>query len=308
MFSVVMPLYNKEPHVARAIQSVLTQTVSDWELIIVDDGSTDGSAAVVRGFVDTRIRYVQQVNQGPSEARNRAIAEATHPYIAFLDADDEWFSDHLMTLDRLIKKFPGAAIYSQAYVIRKGAIEQRLRYHRLPRAPWEGLIPDYFLSAKPGVLPVWTSATALPRLVLEKIGGFPRNIPRGQDLECWSLAALEGPVAFSHEVGAVYYKDTVNRHDQRKRVLGRQLGIEKALEEGRVPPAMVLGVRLYAQRIHVRWYEALVKQGLKDEAQTLRKVIGKALAYDTWWRLVILDARSSVPPSWMAFYRKVRHR
>lgn len=307
MFSVVIPLYNKEPHVARALQSVLDQTFSSWEAIIVDDGSTDGSAAVVRSFSDPRIKYILQENQGPSEARNRGIGEARYPYIAFLDADDEWFPGHLATLNRLVEAFPQAAIYAQAYVIRKGDQELRPRYHRVPRRPLDLVIPDYFAAAKPGVLPVWTSATAIPRRVLDKIGGFPRNIPRGQDLECWSLAALEGPVAFSNEVGAVYYKDTVNRHDRRRRTLDRKLGIEVALEEGRVPIGLANGAKLYIQRLYVRRYEALLKAGARAEARQMRRKIGKPLAWDTAWRLTLLGLRAAVPYGLITLYRKARH-
>lgn len=306
MFSVVIPLYNKEPHVARALQSVLAQTFSEWEAIVVDDGSTDGGAAVVRSFSDGRIRYLHQENQGPSEARNRGIDEARFQLVAFLDADDEWFPGHLATLKRLVESFPEAAIYAQAYVIRQGRQELRPRFHRLPRRPVDLLIPNYFAAAKPGVLPVWTSATAIPRRVLEQIGGFPRNIPRGQDLECWSLAALEGPVAFSNEVGAVYYKDTVNRHNRRRRTLDRKLGIETALEEGRVPQALVEGARLYIQRLYVRRYEALLKAGSRTEAKQMRVKIGKPLSWDTLWRLTLLGIRAAVPYRLVSLYRKVR--
>jgi len=295
VFSIVIPLFNKEPHVARALRSVFDQTESSWEVIVVDDGSTDGGASVVRSYDDPRIRYLYQENQGPSEARNRGIEEARFPWVAFLDADDEWIPGHLSALKRLIHRFPQAAICAQSYVIRHGHLEHQPRLHRIPRKPRDLLIPNYFASAKPGSLPVWTSTVAIPRAVLIKIGGFPRGVRRGEDLECWALAALEGPVAFSHEVGAIYFKDTVNRHNLVPRTLNRRLGLEVAIEEGRVPGPLLRGARLYVQRHYVRRYEALLKSGSLTEAKEVRKLIGRPLSWDTGWKTAFLDVRTMLP-------------
>ena len=95
MVDIIIPLYNKEATVARAVESILDQTFADWRLIIVDDGSTDNSLQVVRQFTDPRIRIVEQENRGPGAARNRGIQEATAEYLAFLDADDQWYSWYL---------------------------------------------------------------------------------------------------------------------------------------------------------------------------------------------------------------------
>ncbi len=90
LISVVIPLYNKEPYIKRAIDSILAQKIQDYEIIVIDDGSTDKSAEVVKSFPDPRIRLIQQENAGVSAARNRGIEEAKAELIAFLDADDEW--------------------------------------------------------------------------------------------------------------------------------------------------------------------------------------------------------------------------
>jgi len=90
MFSVVIPLYNKERSVKNTIESVLNQTFQDFEVIVVNDGSTDNSLEVVKSFNDERIRIINQKNSGVSSARNRGIKEAKYEWIAFLDADDLW--------------------------------------------------------------------------------------------------------------------------------------------------------------------------------------------------------------------------
>ena len=90
MISVVIPLYNKEEQIADTLQSIFAQTFQDFEIVIVDDGSTDNSVEEVEKFDDSRIRLIHQTNAGVSAARNRGIEEARGELIAFLDADDEW--------------------------------------------------------------------------------------------------------------------------------------------------------------------------------------------------------------------------
>ena len=102
MISVIIPLYNKEDYISRAIDSVLRQTFKDFELIIVNDGSTDQGPGIARNFHDRRIRVIDQQNSGEGAARNRGVAEARAELVAFLDADDEWESSFLHC--HLVKK------------------------------------------------------------------------------------------------------------------------------------------------------------------------------------------------------------
>lgn len=106
-FSVVIPLYNKEHMIKRTINSVLAQTFTNFEIVIVDDGSTDGSISIIRdSFDDSRIKIVRQVNQGVSVARNTGVEVSRGEYIAFLDADDEWLPSYLDTINTAIQQHP----------------------------------------------------------------------------------------------------------------------------------------------------------------------------------------------------------
>jgi len=120
--SVVIPLYNKARHIRRALSSVLAQTAPCFELVVVDDGSTDGSADVVRSISDSRLRLVVQPNGGECAARNRGIRETSGELIAFLDADDEWLPEFLSTVMRLYDQCPQAGAYATAYRCVRDAI------------------------------------------------------------------------------------------------------------------------------------------------------------------------------------------
>lgn len=113
--SVIIPLFNKAPYIERALASVFAQTFTDFELIVVDDGSTDAGPAIVESFSDPRIRLVRQANAGPGAARNRGLSEARGELVAFLDADDEWLPEFLSESVRLLDEHPEAATVTSGY-------------------------------------------------------------------------------------------------------------------------------------------------------------------------------------------------
>jgi glycosyltransferase involved in cell wall biosynthesis len=115
--SIVIPLYNKAPYVGRALDSIAAQTFSDFEVIVVDDGSTDEGGRIVESFGDARFRLITQPNAGPGRARNRGISEAKGDLLAFLDADDEWLPDYLEESLRLMESYgPEVASLSSGYI------------------------------------------------------------------------------------------------------------------------------------------------------------------------------------------------
>lgn len=200
--SIVIPLYNKGPHIARALNSALTQTLQDFEVIVVDDGSTDNGANIVMDFNDPRIRLVQQENMGVSAARNRGVYESTSDFIAFLDADDEWMSSHLETILRLRNMYPEAGMYATAYKINMPN-RKTLRpcYKFISNAPWEGIIPNYFKSAALGDPPVCSSSVAIPKKIFIEVGGFSQAYCWGEDGDLWGKNWIEVSGCIQLEAG-----------------------------------------------------------------------------------------------------------
>ena len=210
--AVIIPLYNKASYIKRAINSVLDQTFQDFEVIVVDDGSEDDGAAIVRSISDPRIRLIQQTNKGVSSARNRGVQESNAELVAFLDADDEWFPEHLATILRLKERFPEAGAYATSYVIvGKGQQILESDYQAIPPSPWEGVLPRYFLSSTLGKHPVNSSVLCVKKEVFWEVGGYPIGVSYGEDVDLWGRLAIKYPIAFSWKVGAKYHWDAPNR-------------------------------------------------------------------------------------------------
>ena len=199
MFSIVMPLWNKQHTVATTVASALGQTFEDFELIIVDDGSTDGSMEVLSGFDDLRIRRMAQPNAGPGAARNAGIAAARHDWIAFLDADDIWLPDHLAELDRVRVRFPDAGLIAASIIL-----SDRDGSYRLPVSNGHRIETiNHFEAASRGKSLFTTSSVSIPKTSYLAFGGFG-DAPAGQDMEYWARIALDRPVALSSRVTTVY--------------------------------------------------------------------------------------------------------
>ena len=202
-FSVIIPLYNKEKFIENTLKSVLNQTFSDFEIIIINDGSTDDSEKKVLPFQDARIRYYTQKNQGAASARNFGIDKANANYIAFIDADDLWYDNHLETLKNIIEEFPDAGIYSSRYeLVYKNASTSVSEFNGL-NAQYKGYVKDYFYSTQNNSLSL-TLVTVIPKEVFVEIGNFNSSISSGQDIDMWARIALKYPVVIGNKITASY--------------------------------------------------------------------------------------------------------
>lgn len=209
-FSVVIPLYNKSKSVVRTIESVLGQTHSDFELIIVNDGSTDDSLDVISSIIDDRIRIISTENRGVSAARNKGVSVANSDYIAFLDADDYWDSSFLMMQAALIDTFPEAAVYGFNYAdVSNGQIKA---YNQGMGDSFCGYVEDYFGTSHGDLY--CSSSVVVRKQAFESVGGFDEKIRYAEDLDLWYRLILRYPVVYSNQVLAYYNKDAENRAEK----------------------------------------------------------------------------------------------
>ena len=199
-----MPLYNKEQYVFNTIQSVLNQKYEAFELIIVDDGSTDSSGEIVQSIKDRRIRYFKQKNQGVSVARNYGIRQAKYDYIAFLDSDDLWLSDFLETMNKLIEKYPDAGAYGCAYLHEEVKENTLYKAELLPKQNEDKYINNYFEFAFDNEQTLTASTTVIRRIILDHIGYFPVGVNNWEDLDFWTRIGLYYNIVFTKRICAIY--------------------------------------------------------------------------------------------------------
>jgi glycosyltransferase involved in cell wall biosynthesis len=215
-FSVVMPLYNKAPHVEAAVRSALDQSRPAAEVIVVDDGSTDGSLQIVRGIEDDRLRILERSPPGPGgyAARNLGIKSAKGDWIAFLDADDRWTEVHLEDLASAITACPtpvGCA-FTRFEIVNK---DGRRAYTHSDRLIPHQVLPltvvlEAWLDAKR--CPVWTGAAVFRTRLLLDAGLFPeQGVARGGDKDMWLRALARADAVFVDRSSAEFHQDTVNR-------------------------------------------------------------------------------------------------
>lgn len=225
MISVIIPLFNKENHISRTLQTVLNQTFQNFEIIVVNDGSTDNSIVEVSKIKDERIRIINQANSGVSAARNRGIQEARYELIAFLDADDEWEEDYLQTQYESHLKFPECSVYATNYLFQKTngrRIQPFIRH--IPFDGICGVLNTYFEVCSASDPPLWTSAVMVQRSAIQTIGGFPVGVKSGEDLLTWARLACRYNIAYTIKPMAIYFQGYSNpRPPESKDYVGEQL-------------------------------------------------------------------------------------
>lgn len=212
-FSIVIPLYNKESHISETLDSVLNQTIKNFEIIIINDGSTDNSGSIVNKINDPRIHLHSTKNKGVSAARNYGISIAKSDLIVFLDADDIWYTDHLKDLKHLYSRFPDCGLYCKAYNKQNQNHSITSVFKNIPKHnDWMGIVPDFFESSLVNCI-AWTSAVMVPKSTLEAIGNFDNTITlgAGEDTDLWIRISLKYSVAFFNKVSAIHQLHADNR-------------------------------------------------------------------------------------------------
>ena len=189
MFSVIIPVFNKGLHISRSIESVLAQTYPHFELLLIDDASTDNSLEVMQKFNDPRIRILKRSQPGPGgyAARNLGIKEANCQWIAFLDADDIWYENHLLFAHDLIKKYPKSSLFSFSYdVNRKNVFIAPIEENSLVLKKVDALK----VYAKKDI--IHTNSVIASKQILIETKGFPEErAVRGGDSDLWLRLILQ---------------------------------------------------------------------------------------------------------------------
>ena len=205
-FSVIIPLYNKAPYVRKALDSVLSQSFVDFEIIVVDDGSSDNSYDVAKERLsDSHVEYklIRQNNAGVSTARNNGVAASKGDYLCFLDADDWWAPTYLERMDSFVREYPEAGIYGTNYYYVKNG-----RSQVCVTTAETGYINYCRVYAEKLQMPLWTGAVCVPRHVFDEMGGFRAHLRLGEDFDLWIKIALKYKVAFFNEPLSYYFQDS----------------------------------------------------------------------------------------------------
>lgn len=250
-FSVVIPLYNKAAYVGCSVQSVLNQSLTDFEVVVVDDGSTDGGAEIVKAMEDSRIRLVRQKNHGVSEARNLGISLAQGEWVALLDADDWHHPDHLANLVKAQTAWPNADAVATDFVEVADA-----------NGPWP---PQWTVVADdPEVelitdLPrrwmdspsVCSSSIAVRRERLQQMQPcFPPGESQAEDLDFWFRLAEQMPIALAHTPMVAY------RVDVKESLTAKHFGVAVPKFIDRLRTRALSGALTPAQRKSALWFIA----------------------------------------------------
>lgn len=270
--SVVIPTFNRKAFLKEAIESVLSQTYRDLEVIVVDDGSEDGTAELVTALADKRIRYVWQPNRGPAAARNHGASMAQGELLAFLDSDDLWTPRKLEKQVSFFQDHPEARIcYTDEIWIRRGVRVNPKKKHQ----KYSGWIYPYCLP----LCIISPSSVMFKRELWEESGGFDENFPFCEDYELWLRISSVEPIYL------IPQKLIVKRgghHDQLSRQWGmdvwRVKALMKVLSQRELPPewkALTVKELLKKAQIAINGFR---KRGKFEEAAYLEAIVAKCLA------------------------------
>lgn len=278
MISVVIPLFNKRDTVSESVASVLNQTASDFELIIVNDGSTDGVEDVLCNISDPRVRIFHTNNRGVSSARNFGIAKARFEYVAFLDADDQWEADYIFRLKKLIEMCPDAILYCGRYQIETFGTRRLGSYSLSP--DHFGYVRDFFETYRNSKSLVCSSSACVRKRGILLIGGFPEDKSVGEDVSTWLSLGLAGRVASDGKVCA-----TVNVNDHR--VAARSNEVPHFIEKYLPPHLNVRGEESQALTDFITYYSLVYSaEAVRNNNRRM------AMTYARMW--IFKDIRTAI--------------
>jgi len=200
-FSVVVTVYNKTEFILDTLNSVLLQSFQDFEIVVINDGSTDNSKTVIESIEDKRIRLISTSNQGASLARNRGINEANCNFIALLDGDDEWDKDYLKHIHHAISAYPEYSIFTTAVAHKYSKKIVPARYNFSQNKVTS--IHNFFESSLDHTI-LTSSSIVFKKQIIEITGYFDPDIKSGQDTDLWIRIGLHYDIVFIDKILAYY--------------------------------------------------------------------------------------------------------
>jgi len=285
--TVVIPAFNASTFLSETIQSVLSQTFDDWELLVIDDGSTDSTAEVVKSYLqqDDRVKLISQSNQGVSVARNIGIQHAKGQFIAFLDSDDRWLPNKLATHFKYFGEHSnvGVTFAKVEFISYEGDKTGVVASSKL-----SNLKPEDFLYKNPTIT---TSNIVVRREVFNTLVGFDANMSYSEDLEWLFRAALSGDwkVEGINHVLVQYRNTDQGLSSNLYRIEeGWRIFIEKARS---VEPELVNQHYLLAQAVHLRY---LARQSLRLNSPSTVGVDFMTRALQSNWRLIFKEPQRTI--------------
>jgi glycosyltransferase involved in cell wall biosynthesis len=299
VISVVIPLFNQENLITKTVKSVISQTFSKWELIVIDDGSTDNGIEKIRTLKDSRIQILSQTNQGVSAARNLGVKAAKTDLIAFLDSDDFWKPRYLENMWQLTQSYPTCGVFGAKYITsfpEGGGREVLL--NGMPQGPWHGIITDYFALAAISDPPLNSSNILVKKDAINSIGGFPLGVIMGEDLLTWARLACSYKIAYSTEILSIYNSPTspktvnpkFSAKPSQKDIVGQELcNLKKS-----APDHLLASLNLYIALWHRMRASVYIDMSLHRDA--LKELITAYKFGGLTVRIVFLSLLTLMPP------------
>jgi len=221
-FSVVIPLYNKENFIAQTLNSVLAQSFTDFEVLVINDCSTDGSEQVVKTFEDSRIRLLRHTNNsGLSASRNTGIKNAQANYVAFLDADDLWKPDFLKSINFLIENYPEASLFATKYELKLDQNNTTEFHFDFENFTTHGIVSNFFKTNLNQSI-FYPSCLCVKKDVFETVGHYNETVNYSEDIDFNIRAFARFKLAYFNKALVTYLMVSENQITQ-KGLLGKKI-------------------------------------------------------------------------------------
>lgn len=295
LFSVVIPVYNAGNFILRTLESVFNQTVQDFEIILINDASTDNTLKHLEKIKDHRLLvFSHSANQGVSAARNSGIKEARGTYIAFLDADDVWLPLHLETAFSFLSQQPQVAWFSSRTMFAEPEEKETLQTDALENGSVHYKIVDYF---QEGYRYACSSSVVIRKNCISTENLFPLHVVNGEDWVAWArIAAQHVHMGLSSNVTALYVmhpaSGTSRLKEKKQQIFSSYMQLCDYLDDLHpCPEAIKAAARYVKYRMCERWFVAIYQNSLRHWLPTLEKHQSRmGLGLSCWVKLYILTS------------------